>query len=169
MLWLVQAFLKALQDIPQYVCTCCHQLLFCQNVQPFHIDHYDLSNSIVAKSLSHHYTMNIMGPVTTHEALVDQHSQWPHIPCHSQIENTSGVSISAHVARIVYRKKFIYAGPSLCKWLTHSNHTPKTTGHHPIRKMNNFSTYSIFDSVNHEKIWWPLPCQWTMCVCANNI
>ena len=36
-------FLKALQDIPQYVHTCCHQLLFCQDVQPFCIDHYDLS------------------------------------------------------------------------------------------------------------------------------
>ena len=34
--------------------------------------------------------MKIMGPVTTHETLVDQHSQWPHIPCQSQIENTPG-------------------------------------------------------------------------------
>ena len=76
-------FLKALQDIPQYACTCCHQLLFCQNVQPFHIYLYDLSNSIVAKSLSHHYTMNIMGLVAIHETLVDQHNQWPHIPCQS--------------------------------------------------------------------------------------
>ena len=35
-------FLKAPQDIPQYVCTCCHQLLLCRNVHPFDIDHYDL-------------------------------------------------------------------------------------------------------------------------------
>ena len=31
-----------------------------------------------------------MGPVTTHVTLVDQHSQWPHIPFQSQVENTPG-------------------------------------------------------------------------------
>ena len=69
----------------------------------------------------------------------------------------------------LFTKKSIYARPSLCKWLTHSNHTPRATGHHPIREMNNFSTYSIFDNVNHKKIWWLLQSQWTMCECANNI
>ena len=34
--------------------------------------------------------MKIMGPATTHETLVDQNSQWLHIPCQSQIENTPG-------------------------------------------------------------------------------
>ena len=28
--------------------------------------------------------------MTTHDTLVDQHSQWSHIPCQSQIENTPG-------------------------------------------------------------------------------
>ena len=42
-----------------------------------------------------HFTLttmiyHIVGPVTTCETLVDQHSQWPHIPCQSQIENTPG-------------------------------------------------------------------------------
>ena len=103
-------FLKALHDIPQYVCTCCHRLLFCQNVQPFHTDHYDLSNSIVAKSLSHHYTMNIMGPVTIHETLVDQYSQWPHIPCQSQIEITSG---ETHKYICTCCKLFMEKNPSM--------------------------------------------------------
>ena len=79
------------------------------------------------------------------------------------------MSICAHIARIVYEKISIYARSSLCKWLTHSNHIPGATGHHPIREMNNFSTYSIFGNVNHEKISWPLQSQWTMCECANNI
>ena len=80
---------------------------FAKMFSHFTIDHYDLSNSIVAKSLSHHYTMNIVGPVTIHETLVDQHSQWPHIPCQSQIETTSGETreyICTHCKNYLWKK-----------------------------------------------------------------
>ena len=29
-------FLKALNEKPEYVCTCCHRMLFCKTVQQFH-------------------------------------------------------------------------------------------------------------------------------------
>ena len=42
-------FLKALQEKLQYVCTCCHHLLFLKTVVPFHLQEYDMTNDIVQK------------------------------------------------------------------------------------------------------------------------
>ena len=52
-------FLKSLQDKPEYVCTCCHHLLFKNTVKLFNIDRYDMDNYIVKKCLSHRYWMKI--------------------------------------------------------------------------------------------------------------
>ena len=98
--------------------------------------------------------MKMIGPVTTCETLVDQHSQWPHIPCQSKVENTAGETHEyiCTPCKNSLLKTSLYARPSLSKWLTHSSHTPGATGHHTIREKNNISVYSIFNSVNHEKI-----------------
>ena len=37
-------FLKPLNQRPEYVCTCCHHMLFHKTVQQFHIKDYDMSN-----------------------------------------------------------------------------------------------------------------------------
>ena len=46
-------FLKALNQRPEYVCTCCHHMLFCKTVQQFNIKDYDMSNKTVKECLSH--------------------------------------------------------------------------------------------------------------------
>ena len=46
-------FLKALNQRPEYVCTCCHCMLFHKTVQQFHIKDYDMSNETVKECLSH--------------------------------------------------------------------------------------------------------------------
>ena len=46
-------FLKALNQRPEYVCTCCHCMLFCKTVQQFHIKDYDMNNETVKACLSH--------------------------------------------------------------------------------------------------------------------
>ena len=40
-------FLKAPNQRPEYVCTCCHRMLFRKTVQHFHIKDYDMSNETV--------------------------------------------------------------------------------------------------------------------------
>ena len=40
-------FLKALNERPEYVCTCCHCMLSHKTVQQFHIKDYDTSNETV--------------------------------------------------------------------------------------------------------------------------
>ena len=52
-------FLKALQQRPEYVCTCCHCMLFCKTVHQFHMEDYDISNETVKASLSHGYVMKL--------------------------------------------------------------------------------------------------------------
>ena len=46
-------FLKALNQRPKYVCTCCHHMLFHKTVQQFHMEDYDISNETVKECLSH--------------------------------------------------------------------------------------------------------------------
>ena len=46
-------FLKALNQQPEYVCTCCHHMLFYKTVQLFHTTDYDMSDEIVKACLSH--------------------------------------------------------------------------------------------------------------------
>ena len=46
-------FLKALNQRPEYVCTCCHHMLFPKTVQLFHTTDYDMSDEIVKECLSH--------------------------------------------------------------------------------------------------------------------
>ena len=46
-------FLKALNQRPEYVCTCCHHMLFCKTVQQFHIKDYDMNNDTIKACLSH--------------------------------------------------------------------------------------------------------------------
>ena len=43
----VAKFLKALNQRPEYVCTCCHCMLFCKTVQQLHIKDYDMNNKTV--------------------------------------------------------------------------------------------------------------------------
>ena len=53
-------FLKALNQRAEYVCTCCHHMLFCKTVQQFNIKNYDMSNETVKVCLSHQYIMKMM-------------------------------------------------------------------------------------------------------------
>ena len=46
-------FLKALNQRPEYVCTCCHHMLFCKIVQWLNIKDYDMSNETEKECLSH--------------------------------------------------------------------------------------------------------------------
>ena len=68
-------FLKSLQGMPTYVCTCCHRLMFHKNVQPFNISEYDMNHEIIEKSLSHRYVMKIysQSPSTIHNRV--QHTE----------------------------------------------------------------------------------------------
>ena len=66
-------FLKALNQRPEYVCTCCHCMLFWKTVQQFHIKDYDMSNETVKECLSHQYVMKLHRH-TSHENEIAQHT-----------------------------------------------------------------------------------------------
>ena len=40
-------FLKALNQRPEDMCTCCHCMLFCKTVQQFNFTDYDMSNETI--------------------------------------------------------------------------------------------------------------------------
>ena len=46
-------FLKALNRRPEYVCRCCHHMMFHKTVQLFHTTQYDMSDETVKRCLSH--------------------------------------------------------------------------------------------------------------------
>ena len=66
-------FLKALNQRPEYVFTCCHCMLFHKTVQQFHITDYDMNNETVKTCLSHRYVMKLHRH-TSHEKIIAQHT-----------------------------------------------------------------------------------------------
>ena len=52
-------FLKALNKRPEYVCTCCHHMLFCKTVRLFHTTDYNMTDETVKQCLSHRYVMTL--------------------------------------------------------------------------------------------------------------
>ena len=52
-------FLKVLNQRPEYMCTCCHHMLFHKAVQLFHTTEYDMSNETVKECLLHRYVMKL--------------------------------------------------------------------------------------------------------------
>ena len=69
-------FLKALNQRPEYVCTCCHHMLFHKTVQLFHTTDYDMSNETVKECLSHRYVMKLYRH-TSHENDEMRTHKWP--------------------------------------------------------------------------------------------
>ena len=61
---------------PEYVCTCCHCMLFCKTVQQFNITDYDMSNETVKECLSHWYVMKLHRH-TSHENDEMSTHKWP--------------------------------------------------------------------------------------------
>ena len=69
-------FLKALNQRPEYVCTCCHYMLFGKTVQQFHMKDYDLNNETVKPFLSHQYVRKLHRH-TSHENDDMTTHKWP--------------------------------------------------------------------------------------------
>ena len=69
-------FLKALTQRPEYVCTCCHQMLFWKTVQQFNIKDYDMSNEAGKECLSHWYVMKLHRHITHENDEMTTH-KWP--------------------------------------------------------------------------------------------
>ena len=69
-------FLKALNQRPEYVATCCHCMLFCKTVQQFNITDYDMSNETVKECLSLQYVMKLPRHTSHGNDKMSTH-QWP--------------------------------------------------------------------------------------------
>ena len=63
-------FLKVLNQRPEYVCICCHHMLFCKTGQLINITEYDMSNETIKECLSHicdEHICNELHRHTSHE------------------------------------------------------------------------------------------------------
>ena len=69
-------FLKALNQRPEYMCTCCHHMLFHKAVQLFYTTNYDMSDKTVTECLSHWYVMKLHRH-TSHENDKIRKDKWP--------------------------------------------------------------------------------------------
>ena len=70
-------FLKALNQKPEYVCTCCHHMLFCKSVQQFHMKDHEISKETVKECLSHQYVMKLYRHTSHGNDDMTTH-KWPH-------------------------------------------------------------------------------------------
>ena len=69
-------FLNALNQRPEYVCTCCHHMLFHKTVQQFHMKDYDIHNETVKECLSHQYVMKLYRHTSDESDDMTTH-KWP--------------------------------------------------------------------------------------------
>ena len=91
-------FLKALNQRPEYVCTCYHHMLFHKIVQQFHMEDYDISNETVKECLPHWYVMKC---TDTH---LMKMMTWHHINGHNLCQMISNMMIYMSCMNI-----FVYA------------------------------------------------------------
>ena len=86
-------FLKSLQEMPQFVCTCCHCMLFNKTVKPFNIREYDMNNDIMQKCLSHHYRLTLQKSVPAKKSVETINNEWPTVEDRkSEADNTYTMS-----------------------------------------------------------------------------
>ena len=53
------SFLHCLAEMPSFVCTCCHRLLFRKTVRPFLLSDYNQENAVVQACLSHRVSLRM--------------------------------------------------------------------------------------------------------------
>ena len=86
-------FLKSLQEMPQFVCTCCHCMLFSKTVKPFNIREYDMNNDIVKKCLSDCYRLTLQKSVPATKHVETINNEWPTLEDRqSEADNTYTMS-----------------------------------------------------------------------------
>ena len=57
-----QNFLAAIDNKPEYMCTCCHRWLFRKSVSVFNDKHFNFDNYVVANALSQKYRYKMKEP-----------------------------------------------------------------------------------------------------------
>ena len=70
--------LKSFQEMPEFVCFCCHHILFHKMVKPVKIGEYVINNDIVQKCLSHHYRMILQKSVPG-KNVETVNNEWPSV------------------------------------------------------------------------------------------
>ena len=87
--------------MPQFVCTCCHHILFLKTVKPFNIGEYDMNNEIVQKCLSHCYKMTLQKLVPGDTNVETVNNDWPSVE--DKISETHNVYTMSEFICIWYR------------------------------------------------------------------
>ena len=94
-------FLKSLKEKPEYVCTCCHHLLFRKSVKHFKEMDYKLDNNIVKKCLSYRYRMKLKG-----DNIFTQNSQYVH---------NMTLTIHMRMNMNLWKNLYVYIAKTVCK------------------------------------------------------
>ena len=112
--------LKALNQRPEYVSTCCHGMLFHKTVEQFNMKDYNISNETVKKCLSHRYVMKLYRH-TSHENDDMTTHKWPQfVP--DDLEHDDIYVMNEYICiccrNSLRQKKNKNALPGMCKWST---------------------------------------------------
>ena len=159
-------FLKTLNQRPEYVCTCCHCILFYKTVQQFHMKDYDMSNETVKECLSHQYVMKLYRH-TSHENDDMTTHKWPQfVPDGVEHDDIYVIHLYT-LQKQLKTKKTKDAWPGMCKWSIVTWHTKGFTEHIAIGEKSDFSTNPIYNNTSHETISWPLQSKWSTCQCIS--
>ena len=97
--------------MPQFVCTCCHCILFHKTVKPFKIAEYDMNNDTVQKCLSHQYGMTLQKSFPGDKNVETVNNEWP--PVEDRISETDNAYTMSEFIFIQYRNSLRQKKPKL--------------------------------------------------------
>ena len=142
-------FLKALNKRPEYVCTCCHHMLFHKTVQLFHTTQYDMSDETVKQCLSHWFVMKLNRHTSQENGKMRTH-EWQQFVQDDDIYIIDEY-ICIHCNNSLQQKKTKIPDQACAKWSAVTWHPTGFTKHIAIGEKSDFFMNSIHNNTHHEQ------------------
>ena len=158
--------LRSLDERPEYVCPCCHQMLFQKYVRLFKISEYDQTNEGVQKCLSHHFILKVKQKSAYTEALDNDNSQWLNFVYDDNADGTTVVFdefIGICCRNALHSRKPRMPDQACANGLKVYDIPQELKDIYLIERWVVSFHIFIYNYDCHEKVWWSLQDQWSTC------
>ena len=168
---LLLIFLRHSKKKTEYVCNCCHHLLFHKICWPFNITDYNINNNVVRKCLSFQYRMKIQRHKTSEENQQYMQHEWPHTTQRS-MESQEVTYMEEFICRLCknsLQRKSPKMPDQACANCLKLDDIPQDWDHLFTLERHLISFQLPFITIIcNEKVWRTFQNKWPSCECSCN-